>query len=227
MTLESLLLSSDPQVIRVLRLTLEKLSIEVQVCQASTPGTEMLFAEKYDAVIVDCDDLQGGVAVLNEVRKSPSNRSSIAFAILNGTTTTQKAFEMGANFVLQKPITPLTAMRCLNAALGLMVRERRRYFRHPVETPVHLTSPQGGEIKVTTLNISEGGMAVLCSDRLSVGPVAKIRFNLQGLPGTLEPRGEIVWVDGQGRAGVRFLEMPTSTRESLERWLEAQLKPVN
>jgi hypothetical protein len=34
-----------------------------------------------------------------------------------------------------KPISALNARRCLSAAVSFMIRERRRYFRHPVEIP--------------------------------------------------------------------------------------------
>ena len=84
MPLESLLLSRDINVIHVLQQTLAKLSIDVEICRGARSGTEILLSEKFDAVIVDCDDLQDGLGVLQDLRKSPSNRSSIAFAILNG-----------------------------------------------------------------------------------------------------------------------------------------------
>src|SRR5713101_668722 len=146
MTLESLLLSRDAEVVRVLRPTLEKLAIEVEICQEAKKATEILIAEKFDAVIVDCDDLRGGLEVLQGLRTTPSNKNSVTFAVLNGKkTTTQEAFSMGVNFVLQKPITPLNASRCFNAALNFMVRERRRYFRHAVEIPVRISLPERPE----------------------------------------------------------------------------------
>ena len=130
MTLESLLLSQDPELVSVLRPTLEELSIDVEICQEARVGADMLVSDKFDAVIVDCDDLNGGLAVLQELRNTPGNKNSVAFAILNGKrTTTQEAFGMGANFVLQKPITTFNASRCFHAALNFMLKERRRYFR--------------------------------------------------------------------------------------------------
>src|ERR1700727_1483511 len=139
MALESLLLSRDVEVMRVLRPTLEKLSIDVEICQEARAATDILVSEKFDAVIVDCDDLQGGLAILEGLRSTPSNKNSVTFAVLNGKrTTTQEAFGMGANFVLQKPITPLNAARCFHAALNFMLRERRRYFRQPVKMMVHV-----------------------------------------------------------------------------------------
>jgi hypothetical protein len=47
MTLESLLLSQDAEVVRVLRPTLEKLSIEVEICQDARKASEILIAEKF------------------------------------------------------------------------------------------------------------------------------------------------------------------------------------
>ena len=137
--LESLLLSRDSEVFRVLRPTLEKLSIDVEVCQEAKKASEILISEKFDAVIVDCDDLPGGVEVLEGLRATPSNQNSVTFALLNGKkTTTQEAFGMGVNFVLQKPLSVLNASRCFHAALNFMVRERRRYFRQPVKMQVRL-----------------------------------------------------------------------------------------
>ena len=93
MRLESLLLSRDPEVIRVLQPVLEKLSIDVEVCHGVGSGQEILRTEKFDAVIVDCDDLKGGLDVLASLRKSASDKNSVTF--LNGSTTTQQAFQMG------------------------------------------------------------------------------------------------------------------------------------
>ena len=137
MTLDSLLLSQDQDLVRVIRPTLEKLSIDVEICHEARAAADILISEKFDAVIVDCDDLKGGLEVLQGLRATPSNRNSVTFAILNGKkTTTQDAFSMGANFVLQKPISALNAGRCFHAALNFMIKERRRYFRQPVKMQV-------------------------------------------------------------------------------------------
>src|SRR5579871_5257230 len=139
MTLDSLLLSQDPELVRIIRPTLEKLSIDVEICHEARAATDILISDKFDAIIVDCDDLKGGLAVLQGLRATPSNKNSVTFAVLNGKrTTTQEAFGMGANFVLQKPISALNASRCFHAALNFMVRERRRYFRQPVKMQVKI-----------------------------------------------------------------------------------------
>src|ERR1700730_12882329 len=112
--LMSLLLSRDQQVIGVVRTALEKLAVEVEVCRGARSGCEILSSEKFDAVIVDCDDLQGGLDVLHTLRHGETNKNSVTFAILNGKTTTHEAFKLGAQFVLQKPVSPSGAARCFN-----------------------------------------------------------------------------------------------------------------
>ena len=222
MALESLLLSRDPQVIRVLRPTLEKLSIDVEVCRGGSSGAEILSSEKFDAVIVDCDDLQGGLEVLAGLRRGTSNKNSVVFAILNGVTTTHRAFELGANFVLQKPISALNATRCFSAALGFMARERRRYFRQPVDMAVTILLTSGQELKASSTDVSEGGMAVRISGRLPKGGIAKVTFTLPGTSTPVEPKAELAWADDKGRVGIRFLDVPQNSREQLSAWLAGQ-----
>ena len=226
MKLESLLLSRDPEVIRVLQPALEKLSIDVEVCHGVSSGREILRTEKFDAVVVDCDDLKGALGVLESLRKSASNKNSITFALLNGSTTTQQAFRMGANFVLQKPVSALNARRCFGAAVNFMIRERRRYFRHPVEMAATLWFGKGQKLKVTLTNISEGGMAIFFQGVLPQGGVSTVSFKLPGTTTALEPKVQIAWMDESGRAGLRFTDLPKDTRAQLDRWLAGQCEKM-
>jgi CheY-like chemotaxis protein len=224
MTLESLLISQDAGLLGVLRPTLENLAVSVEVCAGVESGAEMLRKRKFDAVIVDCDDMQGGVELLTSLRGTQSNATSVAFAVLNGNTTTQQAFQIGANFVLQKPLTPLNATRCFNAALNFMVRERRRYFRHPVEMAVRITLPEGKDLNAVTTNVSEGGMAMRCKGKLLKGSVTGVQFTLPATNTLLELKGITAWADGSGNAGIRFLDLSQSAQYQLEKWLADRLQ---
>ncbi len=224
MTLESLLLSRDSEVVRILRPTLEKLSIEVEVCQEAKKATDILISEKFDAVIVDCDDLQGGLEVLQGLRATPSNRSSVTFALLNGKkTTTQEAFDMGVNFVLQKPITTLNASRCFHAALNFMVRERRRYYRQPAKMMVKVVLGDQ-EINATSTNISEGGMALLLRQALPRSAAPRLQFTLPESKLAMDVEAAVAWADIKGHVGLRFLNVPESSQQLLEKWLDEQME---
>lgn len=222
MQLESLLLSRDPEVIRVVQPALEKLSIDVEVCRGVNSGQEILRTERFDAIIIDCDDLKGALGVLEGLRKSVSNKNSATFAIVNGNTTTQQAFKMGANFVLQKPISALNAKRCFSAAVNFMMRERRRYFRHPVEMPATLSFGEGQKMKVTVTNLREGGMAIFFRGPLPKGRVSTVSFNLPGAASALEPKVQVAWMDESGHAGLRFIDVSKESRAQLDAWLAGQ-----
>ncbi len=156
-------------------------------------GEEILRTEKFDAVIVDCDDLAGGLRVLEGLRKAPSNRNSVTFAILSGTS----------------------------AALNFMTREQRRYFRHPVEIAATLESGEGQRLKATITNISEGGMAIFFRGKFPSGRVSA-NFKLPGGGSPLEPKVQVAWMDDSGRTGLRFFDLPKDLRGQLDQWLAAQ-----
>jgi CheY-like chemotaxis protein len=224
MTLESLLLSRDSDLVRVIRPTLEKLSIEVELCQEARAATDILVSEKFDAVIVDCDDLSGGLAVLQGLRSTPSNKNSVAFAVLNGKRTTmQDAFGMGANFVLQKPISLLNASRCFHAALNFMIKERRRYFRHPVKMQVKVVY-EGKTLSATSTNISEGGLALMLREAPPKGAAPHLQFSLPNTNIHMEVEAEVAWVDVKGLAGFRFHNVTPSSQALLEKWLDDQME---
>ncbi len=222
--MESLLLCRDAEAVRVLRPTLEKLSIDVEICQEAKKAAEILVAEKFDAVIVDCDDLQGGLEVLQGLRTTPSNKTSVSFALLNGRkTTTQLAFGMGVNFVLQKPVTTLNASRCFHAALNFMVRERRRYYRQPVKMLVRIGVGEA-EIKATTTNISEGGIALMLTQPLARSASSRLKFTLPETSLAFDLEAEVAWTDVKGHAGLRFLNVPETTQQLLEKWLDERME---
>ncbi len=218
------MLSRDTEVFRVLRPMLEKLSIEVEICQEAKKASEILISDKFDAVIVDCDDLPGGVEVLEGLRGTPSNKNSVTFAIVNGKkTTTQEAFDMGVNFVLHKPLTALNANRCFNAALNFMLRERRRYFRQVAKMPVKIMLGER-ELQATSTNISEGGIALLLHQALPKNAMPRLQFTLPGSRLSMDVETEIAWADLKGCVGLRFLNLPASSQELLENWLNDQLE---
>jgi len=224
MTLDSLLLSRDVNLVRVIRPTLEKLAIDVEICQEARAATNILISEKFDAVIVDCDDLQGGLEVLQGLRETPSNRNSVTFAVLNGKkTTTQDAFGMGANFVLQKPISGLNASRCFNAALNFMVKERRRYFRQPLKMPVKVILGDI-EVKATSTNISEGGIALMLRQALPKGATPHLQFSIPETNISMNVEAEVAWTDVKGHSGFRFHDVPKSSQEMLEKWLDERME---
>jgi len=137
--------------------------------------------------------------------------------MIGGVTSAREAFDQGANFVLDKPLSPDRVQRSFRAAHGLMLRERRRYFRHEVDFPVTLDF-DGSVVRATVNNLSEGGLAVFSQRELPKTGNVRLSFTLPGTKIAIDGRGEVAWHTGD-RAGIRILFMPETAKTSLSTWL--------
>jgi CheY-like chemotaxis protein len=227
MALEALVLSRDPEVLKTVGGVLDDANIDARVCSSADDAAEILHGHKYDTFVVDCDDVPGAVDVLQQLRKKTSNKSLIVFALVNGRTTVREAFEMGANFALDKPVSPERVMRSVRAARGLIMRERRRYYRHLVTATGTIVVDGTTELPVSIITISQGGVSIECTRHLDEGGAARLRIQLPGSKQTLDLKGEVIWSDTQGRAGIRFQVLPLETKKELEDWLEKRALVVD
>jgi CheY-like chemotaxis protein len=224
--LSALLLSQDIETVRVMRRVLEECRVHHESAAALQTALDALAKRKFDAVIIDCDERNGGKDVLKQVRETPSNRRAITFAIISNGTSVQDAFAMGANFVLDKPLSAERAARSFRAAHGLMMRERRRYFRHKVRVGVSLFLPSGHEVKGMLSNLSETGMAVELPQKFELNTQVRVRFSLPTTHSTIEAKGEIAWQDNAKQAGVRFLHLEKIQQRDLEQWLARKFDSI-
>ncbi len=229
MSIEVLLLSSDLALLNVVRRVCDESDVALQLATDSQEAEQMLARSKFDGIVADCDDVPEATKLVRDVRKGGSNRSAVVFVIRSGRgITVRNAFEIGANFVLDKPVAADSATRCMRAAHGLLLRERRRYFRLPVEIPVELTLGDGKIIDATISNLSEGGMSIRASQPLPGRTSVKVAFNLPNTRTKIDARGEITWMlDSSDQGGVHFIYMNDATQQELLMWLNAELQRVD
>jgi len=227
MALEALILSQDPQVLNTMSRVLDDANIDIRVCSSAAEAVQILNRHKYDTFVVDCDDVPGAPDVLQQLRKGKSNKSCIAFALVNGRTNVRQAFELGANFALDKPVSMERAVRSVRAAQGLIMRERRRYYRHLVTATGTIVVDGATELPVSIITISEGGVSIECTRQLDRGGAARLRILLPGSKIYLDLKGEIIWSDTEGRAGIRFQVLPLETKKELDSWLEQRALAVD
>ena len=151
------------------------------------------------------------------------NKRAVAVAIIDSQKRVRGAFELGAHFVLYKPISAERAKTSFRAARALMKRERRRNTRIPIEIPVQLTFAGGaGGVKAKTSDLGEGGIAINVSQRLESGAALGIQFFLPDTESRIEARGEIAWVNAGRSAGLRFTEIAPQAQDKIKRWLDSQ-----
>jgi CheY-like chemotaxis protein len=220
MALETLLLSADREVIRILHRVLQDVGVDLLLTPTSNDAADLLARRKFDAVIVDCGNMPGATDIVPRLRQGTSNRSSIVFAVINEGSTLRNAFGLGANFVLEKPLSVERASRTFRAALGLMVRERRRYFRLDIEIPISVDTGDGIVYSLVTTNLSEGGLAVRAPRRLAPGTKLRLKLSLPN-DRAIECRGEVAWSTDDGRSGLKLLALTDAARQQLTAFIAA------
>lgn len=220
MTLRSLVLCSDEKIVRVLRRVLGDLDIGVELVADSDSALRRLTRQRYEAIIADCSD-SGAFDVLRSARNAPCNKQAVAVAIIEQVVGLKAVFDIGAHFVLYKPVTSERAKASFRAARALMKSERRRNARIAVQIPVVLRGTEAGaNMKVTTLDISEGGMAVKLPSKHRPTGRWQIAFTLPGTDAELELPAEFAWEGTSSQAGLRFRQVSPEATLKLREWLK-------
>jgi CheY-like chemotaxis protein len=217
--LTALLLSRDPEAQRMISGVLGKVGIYTETCPSPAPGLRALKSKKYEGVIVDCDDLDCGNDLLAMLRDEKFTKTTIVFAVVNGRTSMHDAFGMGANFVLEKPLVNDRVLRCFRAAQGLMIGERRRYFRYETNFPVYFDFPKVvTNASATVRDLSLGGIQVRSSLALLPEMQGTFRLTLPESQAPISGSCEVVWKSSDN-IGIRFVDISRTQTASLEKWL--------
>lgn len=105
-----------------------------------------------------------------------------------------------------------------------MVRERRRSYRCPLQIPVQVSSSARSDFVANSINISEGGIALISSVILHVGENLILKLTLPDAPSAVRINGEVCWADESGRVGLEFVQVPTTVGKQLQSWLGDRLE---
>lgn len=220
MSLKSLVLCSDEKIVRVLRRVLGDLDIDIDLCADSDAVLRKLTRQRFEAIIVDCAE-EGAFDVLRGSRSAPCNKHAVAVAIVEPTVALKSVFSIGAHFVLYKPVSSERAKASFRAARALMKSERRRNSRVAVQIPVALRSADGERnLRLTTVDLSEGGMAVAVPNQQRPRGKWQISFTLPGSSSPLNIPAEFAWEGSKKQAGLRFVEASLDATEQLKDWLK-------
>ncbi len=117
---QALLFCPDEKTARTVAQVLSELDFSVTPCTEPFAAVKKLMGERFDAVVVDCDNEQNATLLFKSARTAPNNQSSLAVAVVEGQAGVAKAFRIGANLVLTKPINVEQAKGTLRVARGLL-----------------------------------------------------------------------------------------------------------
>ncbi|MGA8064206.1 MAG: EAL domain-containing protein [Candidatus Sulfotelmatobacter sp.] len=219
----ALLVSADPVTIQQFSLALRELSISPDACQDAASAGLLLKSRKFDAVIVDLQLGEQSGHILDEARLSPSNRTAVTFGIGDNDAKVTSAFRKKSQFVFERPLSAQSIHKTLKPAYGLILRERRRYFRYPVSIPVIIRSERIQEVWCNSVNISGGGMALSTQVPLLPGESVRVQFTLPDHTVPFFAESTICW-SKTGRLGVRFVSISDEQKSELQVWLSQKLE---
>ena len=220
--LQALLLCDDDKVVRVLRRVLSELEIGVEHCTDPDTAIQKITRQRFEGVIIDCTIPEVAARVLKGTRSAPANKRAIAVAIIDSQIALKGASELGAHFVLFKPISLERTKASFRSVRALMKRERRRHARIPVELQVELVIGGGsGSLHTVSVDLAEHGIAIKAASS-KLPPSFQVHFSLPGADSKIACRGEVAW-EGNQVQGIRFRDVPAETTEQLKHWLGRQL----
>jgi TonB family protein len=119
MATRAFLLCGDEKAVQAVTQILDELEVSFE--HSSEPGFSLkrLATQRFDLLIVDCDNAQNATQVFNSARASNLNKTSIAIAIVEGKAGVPNAFRLGASLVLTKPVSLEQARNTLRTGVGM------------------------------------------------------------------------------------------------------------
>jgi protein TonB len=141
MSYQALLFCPEEKTARVVTQVLTELDFTVEPCNEPFAAVKKLMGQHFDAVVVDCENEQNATLLFKSARNSGSNQSSLAVAVVEGQAGVAKAFRIGANLVLTKPINVEQSKGTLRVARGLLRKAEAGKPAAPAATPAEPSQP--------------------------------------------------------------------------------------
>jgi CheY-like chemotaxis protein len=221
LNLDFILVSSDYALLQAVSKAVKKCGARFVLVPTAHEARECLNRRRIDGVFVDME-VPGALGLIESTRKGTSNSKAVIFACLVNAKESTQILAVGANFLLRKPLTEEGVAMHITISKELLVREQRRYFRHPVNLPITLKEGEL-ELQARITNLSGGGLAVRTLRPLKHGGILDFTFELS-MGVRISARGQVAWVNTEGMAGIMLQTLRGKGSEQLEAWLAAREK---
>jgi len=220
MDLRALVVCPDQDSASLLTLILSELGMAAEHTSSIARGLELLDGQRFDAIILDYRADQSSEQFFSRLRQSAKNRASMLIAVVDGNFNARPVFGLGANFILYRPLSSERTRITLPAARNLMRRERRRAPRAAVSSTANVAYPGTPDLNAVLTDLSDGGTLIQTANRLPPACKVYFEFALPGQQQLVRLSGEVAWQDASGRTGIRFLDVPQSSRRLMQTWLQ-------
>jgi CheY-like chemotaxis protein len=215
-THEFLVVCNDTAIFKSVAAAVRQVNGRITCVPNAIEAAECVSRHKIDGIVIDMS-LPGSLEFIHRVRNGSSNRSSVVFACMGPGPENQFAIRAGANFVLHRPLIPEKIAHIFKVAAGMMIAEKRQYFRYPLMIPVELQM-KARQVESTMSNLSEGGMAIWSLFYHSPGSQIHFAFEIP-FGGVIRGDAEVAWTNADGLAGVKFNSLTDQAYTYLSEWI--------
>jgi len=220
----ALVVSGDAGAVAQVRESLHQMAMSAEVCGEVSAALRLLARHKFEVVLVDLGLADSATKVFDQIRISSANRTAVTFALSSNKEEAGLAYKSGSNFVLQRPLNADALAQAFKAAYGLIVREKRRYFRYPVVVPAVIQPEGAAQLAGETVNVSEQGVALRLPVPLAVGSEGKVQFTLPDFQSPIAAGSRVCWSNQNGQAGLCFFSLAPEDQSELQHWLSRRLE---
>jgi CheY-like chemotaxis protein len=221
MAFTALLVCADAEAVHVLGRILKDMDIGVENCGDLRAAAVRLSEQPFDVLVVDCKDEAAAIQLIIRARATIDNRSVVVIGLVDAENDESKVIASGASFVLYKPISAERSASSIQAARSLIRYERRQGHRVSVNADTSMAYAATENVTARLVDISEEGIAVQSQSRLPVRGKVYFQFVLPGQTATIRLSGEVLRQDASGRAGIRFVDVPKTSKRMLSEWMQA------
>jgi DNA-binding response OmpR family regulator len=217
--MKALVVSGNRQTIDIFAYLFREVGIEAANCDSKSRAIDRVTSEKFDALVLDFDNLSGCSEIVENVRGIRPNREIPLFAIASESQAKATALALSSNFVIERPLVPQQIKSLLRTVYGRMLRSSQAYFRLNIELSVSMARASGPLLNGRTLNVSQNGMALTSPVSLKTGEMLHLVFAIPHTDVVVSAEGTVIWDDGHGKSGIRFKSSSASAEARYFEWL--------
>lgn len=228
MSLKIMVVDKEAVSLQLMRTLAAPLGHTVITYDDSDAARERAEQQRFDVAFVGLGvpDLDG-YEVVQRIRASEPNRETtiVMLSALDDIQSLRKAFGVGADYVLTKPVGASRLNPMLAAMDSPGWKEKTRAARLPLFTEVVCT---WGEKRATlrTMNISESGMLLQGTIDAEVGEDVSLDFKIGEIRAALSLEARLVRKEGSERVGVGFKHLAVEDRNAIHVYVLGRLKQL-
>jgi CheY-like chemotaxis protein len=223
MTSKVLVVDDDPLTCELIHEVLSSAEIEARGVTDSREAANHLQHEKFDAAFLDARMPDpDGIELTRQIRASSLNKSTLVVMITGDEEQRflTRAFEVGVNFVLFKPVDRHALLRLLRVTKGPMERERQRFARVNAGCRVAMACGQD-QARGMTSYVSMSGMLVQANRVFALGSLVQLNLEVgKGKP-TIRGTARVTRQVGLDSMELEFHNLSSAENGRLQEFLAA------